>query len=253
MRDGLQCGKENQHVVAGEGPCGDVGHRAEHYVLVEEVHIDADGGKSLDDRRDLAVVQVDPDNRGHDAGDGVGQEVAQTETGDMLDHERVDDDGQRQCGDDHDRHLNQGVEQHPADAGPEVAGSNSILEVLESYEFIDQLATAVCATALGDLTEEAGIDGPDDGQDEHESEQDGERCHERPAGAVLALLSAGPLRLGGGTPRCFALRLSSGCSHNTKPVFAKNSKTNDKGHSAPAAIPPNNTEGRSMCPGLSLW
>ena len=90
----------------------------------------------------------------------------------MLDHERVDDDGQRQCGDDHDRHLNQGVEQHPADAGPEVAGSNSILEVLESYEFIDQLATAVCATALGDLTEEAGIDGPDDGQDEHESEQD---------------------------------------------------------------------------------
>ena len=82
--------------------------------------------------RDLAVVQVDPDNRGHDAGDGVGQEVAQTETGDMLDHERVDDDGQRQCGDDHDRHLNQGVDQHPADAGPEVAGSNSILEVLES-------------------------------------------------------------------------------------------------------------------------
>ncbi len=92
--------KEDQHVVAGERPCGDVCHRAEHNVLVEEINVYADGRKTFDDRRNLTVIQVHPNNGCNHAGDGVGQEVAQTETGDMLDHERVDDDGQRQCGDD---------------------------------------------------------------------------------------------------------------------------------------------------------
>ena len=62
VRNGLQCGEEDQHVVAGEGPGRDVGHRAEDHIVAEEVHLDADGGKSLNDSGNLAVVEVHPDD-----------------------------------------------------------------------------------------------------------------------------------------------------------------------------------------------
>ena len=49
--------------------------------------------------------------------------------------------------DDHQRHLNEGVNQHPAHTGPEIAGRKHVLEILESYEFIHQFAAAVRAAA----------------------------------------------------------------------------------------------------------
>ena len=186
--------------------------------------MDADGLQTLDDWGNLTVVQVDPDDGGDDAGDGVGQEVAQTETGNVLDDKRIDDHSQRKGGDDHDRHLDDGVEQHMADTSPEFAGSDDVLEVLESDELVDQFAAAIEAATLADLTEEAGIDGPDDGQEEHEGEQDGERRHERPAGSVLALECLRALWLCGGAFRRGTLGLSNGCSHNTNLSFRKTEK-----------------------------
>ncbi len=46
-----------------------------------------------------------------------------------------------------------------ADTSPEFAGSDDVLEVLESDELVDQFAAAIEAATLADLTEEAGIDG----------------------------------------------------------------------------------------------
>ena len=212
MRNGLQCGEEDQHVVAGEGPGRDVGHRAEDHIVAEEVHLDADGGKSLNDRGNLAVVEVHPDDGCDHARNGVRQEVAQTECGDVLDDIGIDEHCQSKCRDDHDRHLNHGVEHYPAHASPEVAGSNNVLEVLKSDELIDQFPAAVCATARGDLAEEAGINSPNDGKNKYQSEQDAKRCHEGPAGTILTLHSIRSLWLIG-TPGDPRLRRFCCCSH----------------------------------------
>lgn len=90
----------DQHVVAGEGPGRDVGHRAEDHIVAEEVHLDADGGKSLNDRGNLAVVEVHPDDGCDHARNGVRQEVAQTECGDVLDDIGIDEHCQSKCRDD---------------------------------------------------------------------------------------------------------------------------------------------------------
>ncbi len=81
-----------------------------------------------------------------------------------------------------------GVDQHPAHTGPEIAGRKHIFEILEPYEFIHQFAAAVSATAFGDLTEETGVDGIENRDDEYDGEQYAEWRHERPSCSILAAL-----------------------------------------------------------------
>ena len=188
MRNRLQCGQENQHVVAGERPCGDVCHGSEHNVLAEEINVYSDGRKTFDNRRNLTVIQVHPNDGCNHTWNGVRQEVAETEARDVLDHERIDDHRQSQRDDNHQRNLNEGVDQHPAHTGPEIAGRKHVLEILEPYEFIHQFAAAVSATAFGDLTEETGVDGIENRDDEYDGEQYAEWRHERPSCSILAAL-----------------------------------------------------------------
>ena len=197
VRDGLQRGEEDEHVVAGVSPGGHVGHGCQQrQPRRHEVGVHAEGVQRRHDRANRRRVQAQPHHRGDDAGDGVRQEVGQPRGAGVADHEAVQQQGQRQGEADHDRHLDEGVPHHAEHAVPEIAAAHHVLVIFEADELLHLLAAAVQPAAGGLVLEEGAVDGYADGEREHQQEHEQEWGEEGPSGDGVSTIAAAAASLG---------------------------------------------------------
>ena len=93
----MQGGEDDQHVVAGVGPDGDVGDRPEHGARPQEIGpLQADGLEAFDDGAEDRLVEKGPQQGGDDARDGKGHKEGHAEEGFGAHHRRVQQQGQHE-------------------------------------------------------------------------------------------------------------------------------------------------------------
>ena len=137
------------------------------------------------ERGDFGQVEVGPHDCADETRNRVGQEVGEAPECGVAHQVGVDDQGQEQRRQDHDRDLEDSEEHDATNTVPEGRIRAHLLEVLQTDEFLHRLAATEQPTAFGNLLVEACPDALDDGGDEHDDEDDGERQREEPTGQRL--------------------------------------------------------------------
>ena len=88
----------------------------------------------FDDRADVRVVEIAPQDRRDHAWDGEGHEERQTEKGFEAHHRRIEQQREYQRQAEHHGHLHDAVEHHTSQSSPKRAVRKHVVEVVEAVE-----------------------------------------------------------------------------------------------------------------------
>ncbi len=176
--DDPQGGVEDEHVVAHELPGDDVADGCEDPAGSEGREMGSEQAVDAGGEPELVAVDESPDEGGDDRRDRIRQEDRDAEEGGAVEPGAVEGEGCCQRQHQHDRHLDDEEERHPAERLPE-------FRIGEHPEIIVEADEVVAADEL--LAKETEVEGVDHRRDDHRDEDDHERSDERPATPVASL------------------------------------------------------------------